>query len=993
MVILGDRLTMATSGADATLRIANGIRIGTGKTLNLESANGTNFGGQITNNGTLNISAAKMLSAQLSDVVNTGSFTASGRAILFGDITNNAGSMTFNVLNSTNFTQALAIDGTITNNDGDITVNSDYTYSNNMVVTGGTVNITGLQWENMNNIDITGGTTRLTLGNMSVSDMTVNGDVVHSSMTGVPGALIMAQNTTVNARNINITGNMHAMQNALDYRVNNNVAISGDIIVDAPASLSISAAENKITAANVDNNGALALYGAQGLNFGTVNASGGTMHLDSGMFLMNVDTFTATNGITELQGSGLNATGTMKFHRLIQGGPASEGDVNVLTSNYTISAAAIDAMDITQGAGELRVLTDNLSLGGSIIGSNIMIGARDHREIPHNNWLNAEINGNVSGGVSFVGLKAMDVHGNYEFGDHSSIHAAVLPVGTYNDRNYWASVSLADDKTLGKITDDAGNTAKALISVDQRFISDITTLGDDANNAPLGKPQIGIDLFDMVDQGRAILLLRAQEGFKESDLTLRNLFVKFCNADGSMCFDYLKDIKPIYNDSSENLPIYLTSRDTDGDGIADSLYVVFDPRFGGPVEVFKIQPIVGRDEPHTTGEYNAAGALDNLVAGKLAESGFLNRTPIEAIPLIFKNTAMAEMAQQLYDRMEYYNTSRDGAALSRFSRLFQPREVEQLMGTIVLNEHTSFRDFEDRMYDEFIWNRNRNLNKAWLDMDFGMFTQNVSDGARADGNRFNVSGGFDWQETDTLILGLTARVSHTSGDNSDSMDLGYRVGEHIAGHVDVTVSDTNIGLGGYLIKTLGTGARLYGNAFADIHLLDVSRDQNYVGKISGDGTTFALSTEWGLLHDILNQYIVGNLYARAGYNFGFSVTEKVDGQTYMDLESDGYLMFTPGYSLIAQKRIYPNSWMQLRPYASIGIEYDVLGAPDKAKYKFGPATSFTDYHIELNPLWANVGGGFEFLMANGLQFGADYRYQYNSEIQLHQIKLSGSYRF
>ena len=58
--------------------------------------------------------------------------------------------------------------------------------------------------------------------------------------------------------------------------------------------------------------------------------------------------------------------------------------------------------------------------------------------------------------------------------------------------------------------------------------------------------------------------------------------------------------------------------------------------------------------------------------------------------------------------------NRDGGALARFSLLFQVREIEQIAGAIALNEHTSFRSFEDRMFDEFIWNRNRNLNKAWL---------------------------------------------------------------------------------------------------------------------------------------------------------------------------------------------------------------------------------------------------------------------------------------
>jgi hypothetical protein len=154
-----------------------------------------------------------------------------------------------------------------------------------------------------------------------------------------------------------------------------------------------------------------------------------------------------------------------------------------------------------------------------------------------------------------------------------------------------------------------------------------------------------------------------------------------------------------------------------------------------------------------------------------------------------------------------------------------------------------------------------------------------------------------------------------------------------------------------------------------------------------------LISEVGLMHDWLNQYVVGNLYARLGYNFGFSVREDADNDEYMHLTSDGYAIFTPGYSLMAQKRIYTSPWFQIRPYASIGVEYDVLGMPDVAKFKFAAAESYTEYEIEHNPLWANIGCGFEMLSAGGYQVGFDYRYQYNEFLQIHNLRLSGSYRF
>jgi hypothetical protein len=165
------------------------------------------------------------------------------------------------------------------------------------------------------------------------------------------------------------------------------------------------------------------------------------------------------------------------------------------------------------------------------------------------------------------------------------------------------------------------------------------------------------------------------------------------------------------------------------------------------------------------------------------------------------------------------------------------------------------------MMDEFIWNRNRDLKKACMDIDYGMFMQNIASGNHTDGHRFSMAGGFDWQESNRMVLGLSGRVSHTSSASADSMDLSYgSVTEQGSVHVDV--SDTNIGLGGYMMYTLGDKARIYGNAFLDAHMFDVNRSQNFVSSIDGDGYAFSLISEWGLLHDILNQYIVGNAYAR-----------------------------------------------------------------------------------------------------------------------------------
>ncbi|MBP3397372.1 MAG: autotransporter outer membrane beta-barrel domain-containing protein, partial [Alphaproteobacteria bacterium] len=725
---------------------------------------------------------------------------------------------------------------------------------------------------------------------------------------------------------------------------------------------------------------------------------------------LNVSSFAVNGGDVLLSGAGAYIDSALSPGAMLYQNYAGDllaKDINILSDEYDITVDSLTVSGINQ-KGTLTVNTDSIDVSGDVVANDLRFVLRkdvDGNPVKESSvniaWLSAEIDGNVSGGVDFIGLDKMVVGKNYTFDSNSTLNAAILPYATgagSSDINYWSKVSLAQDNTLGEITN--ASDGAALVQVGGVFTSgvayDENAFSGNNVQSELANGRIGISLFDAVDQGTAIWLVHADGGVENFGQLeqLRNLNVNFCNADGSICYDYLTSLKD-ENDTDEDLPAYISVRDSDDDGKKDSLYVVFDPRFGGPIllENMKIQPIVAREPGHTDGEYVSAGALDDLLVGQMYKKKFLNSTPIEVIPLVFEDTNMEQMANELYNRMEYYVESTDATGLARFSRLFQVREIEQIVGGVAINEHTTFRSFEDRMFDEFIWNRNRNPKKAWLDVDYGMFFQNIDDGKHTDGNRFSVSGGFDWQESDTLVLGLTGRVSRTMSDSHDAMDLGYLPGQSISGNVNIDVTDTSVAFGAYLMKILGEKTRLYGNAFMDLHLFDVDRTQNFVGRIDGDGSAFSLISEWGLMHDILNQYVVGNLYARMGYNFGFNVKEKVEGDDYMRLRSDGYFILTPGYSLTAQKRIYPSAWFQIRPYASIGVEYDVAGIPDSAQYKFAPSDVYTDYDVDINPLWANIGGGVEMLSANGVQFGIDYRYQYNSDIQLHNIRVSGSYRF
>lgn len=928
----GTELTLITETPDGGNIMLGALNLGSGKTLTMNSAAKIiSVTGDYKTNGTLHINATDATFTG-GDMTNGGELNASvANKWNAGKITNTG---------TANITADTATFGDVDNQSGTFNLNGTNGVTAANVKSGGTMNVSSTGAVALAGLTVSGGRTTIASPNVTVENsVNVTGDLIQGAAS--TNGLNLTQNGTFTAQNLTVSGALNANSGSVDYVIGAVAAIAGDINVASGAEINIAATE--ITGNDVTNNGTMTLSGVATVNNFT---NGGTATL-RGQSLGVTNTFNATNLYQKFTGT-LNA-----------------GDVNIDSDSYRISAT-------------------DFNLGGNLNATNLTVFA-----VPATH-LNANITGNVSGGVTFANLGKMHVGGNYLFNDNSKVFANISNKSSMAGLpNYWSTVSLVDDNTLGQITNAVSGDG-ALITIDGKFTSDLslglTPAGGIGGSA---SDQVGIALRELADAGDAIWLVYAQGGITESGDKLRNLNVVICNASGSICYDYF-DGTPAGNSSA-----YLTVRDTDGNGTSDSIYVVFDPRFGGPVELFKIQPIVARNAEHTDGEYVSAGALDDLIAGQMAKQGFTGRHAIELLPMLFRGTNLETLSNELYNRMEHYNTYRDGVPLSRFSRLFQAREIEQIAGSVILNEHTSARSFEDHMLDEFIWNRNRNLKKAWVDAEYGMLFQNVSDGKHADGNRFSITGGFDWQHTNTLILGLAGRVSHMSTDVSDTINLGYTAeNPFIAGHMDAKVANTNIGLGGYLMQTLGEKTRAYGNAFLDLHVFDITRHQTFVnGAIDGSGTAFALNTEWGLLHDWLNQYIVGNMYARAGYNFGFRVTEKVGGHDYMKMESDGYLSFTPGYSLTAQKRIYPSVWFQVRPYATIGVEYDVLGAPDNAKYKFAAANKFTSYDINIDPLWANIGGGVEMLSATGFQVGLDYRYQYNQDVQLHNIKISGSYRF
>lgn len=959
LVGVSDLFVMQTKGADSNINLGS-INVDDKKVLNILAANDVSVANTVDNEGVLAVSAAGDASI-VDDVTNDGTLNISAANITATSVDNNAGSVT---LTATDIVLTDSIE-----NDAVFTVDASNITAGSIVHNAGTMDFDALVLT-ADSVAINAGVAKFKIADIDIKgDLNVLGDLTQN---GISGALNLVGAQTVDADNLKASGAFIAESGDSIYNIETNISL-GDVQV-ANTAAALFYATDFITQNGITNSGDLTVAANQ-IQAGVIVNESGFLDLQAQTILGS--SVTVNGGNVLLTGDNAAFDGAITSGGVLAQNEA--GNIKINADSYVLTAGNIEVAGINQ-TGVLTINSSDVNVAGDINATALKIAAN-----PMGNWANVNVDGSVSGNVNFVGLEKMTIGGDYTFNGNSTISAAILPYATgtginTTDINYWASVSLQDDDTFGKITNAAD--AAPLISVGGKFMSDvdIMKLGD-IDSPNLEGSQVGITVFDMFDAGTAIWLLHADGGVTDLSSKIRNINVKFCNADASICAAYYGE-----------WPAYISVRDSDGDANPDSLYVVFDNRFGGPVEVFGIQPIVDRDPEHTDGEFIAAGALDEMIAGQLENNKFFNRTPIEVIPEVFKDTNLSDVANELYNRMEDYVLNRDGAPLTAFSRLFQVHEIERIAGSVALNEHTSFRSFEDRMIDEFIWNRNRRLDKVWMDVDYGMFYQNTVDGHHADGHRFSVSGGYDWQQDDKTIFGFMGRVSHTSSGATDSMDLSYGTVSQM-GNINLDVTDTDIGVGAYMLKTLNEKNRLYGNAFLDAHLFDVEREQTFVADISGNGTAFSLISEWGLLHDILNQYIVGNLYARMGYNFGFDVKEESAGDEYMRLQSDGYFILTPGYSLTAQKRIYPSAWFQIRPYASIGVEYDVFGMPDKAEYKFAVANGYTDYDINVDPLWANIGGGIEFLSATGVHVGIDYRYQYNSDIQLHNIKVSGMYRF
>ncbi len=966
-------LTIGGSGGALYNFVANAIEVGGGLNLygNIVSA------GQFVASG----SGTATIEANSLSITNNGTF----QALDSKNVTVNVGTGMFNVSgggieNKASGTMSLTAGQIIAKN---ITNESNY----------GTLNI------NATSLQLSGG------------DSTTNASFINKgNFTGVvSGATTLAHGFDLSsmgaANTFSLTTGTLVLNDRIDAFYDNNLAsftvnVTGGIIsantirngYDNLSAIMNLSASGGINAIGVVANGGTMSLSAPNISVG----AGGISVADTGILnISNATTITSAGAVSVAGNLTAGATGAAQGEFGVGTGWT---DINTGTNGFNVGGVSANGSGngvgiyaqtvnvannvLSNNAGGVAFNTNTLNVGGNIGGDDVAINNMNSAT-----GTNITVGGNILGGTDIIGLGHMTVGGDYLFDDNSRL-VAFANSGT--GFSYWGTATFDSANNVSVITNNVVG-AEPLISVSGQLITNISGGVASPDNSPLLDSQIGINLRSVVNGNSAIWLVHADSGIQELATRISGLSINFCNATGTICMDYLAATGGGYNGAGTDLPIHLVSYDTDGDGENDSLYVVFDDVLVPNGGLLKLQPIVASAPYYTTGEYQSAGALDNLIEYELLTKGFSYESPMGVARILFDDTVLHRVSEELYQRMNYYWLHDDPNVIRAFSRVFQLREANQIADMLELNTHTVFKDLSDRFIDESIWNRNRRVNKAWFVADYGYFVDDMVDN-HAHGSRIGFNFGYDWQLNKTLILGWTGHVAHTRGLDGDVIDLGYGTVE-ATGHVNTDVRNLNVGGGMYFIQTLNNKLRWYGDAMLDLNFIDITRDQTWVDTINGDAVSYGLVGETGLIHDWLNQYIVGNLYLRMGYNFGFDMTEKVGGVNYMNLDFDGHFILTPGYSLTAQKRIYPSAWFQFRPYATLGVEYDLISAPDTMKYKFAAVNPWTEYDVGVDPLWVHAGVGVEFLSVNGLHFGVGYRYQYNANVQMHKIHLSGMYRF
>jgi hypothetical protein len=856
----------------------------------------------------------------------------------------------------------------------------------------------------------------------------VGGAILNTDNFQISGGMGFDEtNTFVNAGTTNIASNNASVANGIVNSGTLNIlaaysATLGEITNTGTMTVSSSNAANDDTIfGHILNQGAMSIE-----LWGTVAQMDGSF-LDATVRTAGIDT---SAGHMALNGHALYSSDDILANDIFQDGvnhTTSIGSISVLSNDYSISAARDQQISISndiigRAGNTLTINTTNLFVGRNLDSrtGTIVVSATDYLadclfgnchapDMPTNPnydlgadwnpWLKVEVMNNVSGNTQFLGIGRMHIGGNYTFTDDSMLTFAVLPkdlsatyTGTDSDYTYYGGISQGTDGITLDLTG-----ARPIVDIDGKFTMDLdspsTKQTSTQPNIVLENGNLGLTIFDAVRENSVVWLLQADGGIENTGYFLpRNLSVYFCNADGTKCFNYMDSIDS-HGDPAK-LPVYLRMDSSTGDpDNPDSLFAVFDPAYGGPIIIYKIQPEIIPLNP-SLNINTSARVIDDWVSFGLANARFTGvNNPIETILAAYGDTQFEGMAQGLYDRMESYKDTLDRQPFYEFSRLFVPTEAGQFAHMISSSERMVQQSLSKRMIDEALWTRNRVKSKAWTDFDYGM--QTITDSDEDDpikGSRMSLSAGYDSQISQTTIVGANAGMTLLDSSGNQELDLSYGT-RSISGKRNVIAKSTSFDFGGYLLSKMTNSTQFYLTANLNTHQLSVSRDQTYMDNITGSGNSSSFMGEFGLIHSLSAQYIVGNLSARFIQSNGFTLNETVNGAGFMNIKQAGYTTFAPGYSLTFQKRIYLKPTFIMRPYLFVGADYEMTGMPNAVQYDFASSKAVYDYGIKNDPLWMTGKVGLEFLTIGGMQFGAGYEYHQNSAVKTHNVHVGGSYRF
>jgi hypothetical protein len=309
---------------------------------------------------------------------------------------------------------------------------------------------------------------------------------------------------------------------------------------------------------------------------------------------------------------------------------------------------------------------------------------------------------------------------------------------------------------------------------------------------------------------------------------------------------------------------------------------------------------------------------------------------------------------------------KDGQLAVNFMNTFNAADGGRAGQQLAIANIIARNQFADQMMEDFMWVRYRNQSNAWGGASFA----SISD----PGNISVYSGGFDTRLKNKYVVGAT--ISAASID---------------AGGVDGSV----FSIAGYGTKRLdGMNTAVYAKAGMSFNSFKVYDNHYIAGDMKSDSSSIDLTVESGLMHRIYDRYVSGRLFGTAGMFGGFDLTKKTQQGEFMNIKSPSEFGLSAGYELSFGKDIYPSQTMKIRPFAKVGVEYELLGRAVDTKFQFVGADKFRNWTgEEIKPLWLRYGAGVDFAMQRGIQMSIGYDIIDNGEWSAGVLKINGRARF